>query len=88
MSARRGTEGLWELLARVADTRAEELDCEQALNALSRWLDDASTPEALKDGVRHHMTMCPECRSDVPVILAALARPLPPDYEPPPGGDE
>lgn len=64
---------LLELLDAVAETDAEEIDCDAFLDRVAGYVERLGPEEALSDefrAVAKHIRICPECREEFEALLA------------------
>lgn len=71
-------EMLEKLLQSIAATRPAEIDCDEWLTRVGRLIDimqqDETVPADLAP-VLQHIEVCPECREEFQMLLAALEKP-------------
>jgi predicted anti-sigma-YlaC factor YlaD len=63
---------LTTLLSAVADTREDEIDCDECLAGMAEFAElelvGVEVPDAL-DRIRAHLASCPECAEEYAVLL-------------------
>lgn len=69
-----------KMLTMIADTRPEEISCDEAYAFLDEYAERVRRGEdvaALMPLVHHHLAMCPDCREEFDALLRAMeATPL------------
>ncbi len=64
------------LAEQLAETAAEEIDCEAVLSCVSAYLEIAEASKTLPpelDAVAQHLKVCPECLEEYQALVRALA---------------
>lgn len=69
------SEKLKKLVRMIAETRDEEIGCEECYHELDKFVDqllDGKHPEEAMPLVEHHLNMCGDCRQEFKALLEAL----------------
>lgn len=68
-------EELDELMRLIGLTKDSEINCEQCLALISEFAEQSLAGKSISDGlkaVKHHLTVCAECREEYEVLQQAL----------------
>jgi uncharacterized protein with PIN domain len=69
------TEQISGLMRLIGITRESEINCNECLDHVAEFaeseLSGKAMPEVL-DAVRHHLTLCPECKEEYEELLKAM----------------
>ena len=68
-------EKLKDLVRKIAETREDEIGCEECYAELDRFVDyllEGKNAEEVMPMVHHHLDMCRDCHEEFEALLSAL----------------